>query len=191
MAPFCATFFCDFSQKHAQDSAISLTKWQGMAHNSAISFWEGSKRFLVVDSIKKGQTRAFLRSFGTLFMLGVDCHPFCARLSENGAEMALFGKMASQTSIDLRRLFGLRNGLLGNVYMHADDELSQKRLDFERFCAFWHLVDTLEARCRRLKRGRGSGGSTRLSLSYCSGRVRHTHGPVKARQSREWIRPRG
>ena len=158
MAPFCATFFCDFSQKHAQDSAISLSKWQGTALDSAISFWEGSKRFLVVDSIKKGQTRAFLRSFGTLFMFGVDCHPFCAQLSENGAKMALFGKMASQTSINLRRLFELRNGLLGNVYMHADDELAQKRLDFERFCAFWHLVDTILVTAEGPHEGKGQGG---------------------------------
>ena len=93
-----------------------------MAHNSAISFWEGYKRFLVIDSIKKGQTRAFLRSFGTLFILRVDCHPFCAQLSENGANLALFVKTASQTSIDLRRLFELRNGLLENVHLHTGDE---------------------------------------------------------------------
>ena len=66
----------------------------------------------------------FLRSFGALFMLGVDFHAFCAQLSENGAEMALFVKMASQTSIDLRRLFILRNGLLKYVQMHDVEELS-------------------------------------------------------------------
>jgi len=58
----------------------------------------------------------------------------------------------------LRRLFGLRNGLLGNVYMHADDELAQKRLDFERFCAFWHLVDTLEVAAEGPHEGEGQGG---------------------------------
>ena len=72
--------------------------------------------------------------------------------------MALFVKSASQTSIDLRRLFGLRNGLLENVYMHDYDELAQKRLDFERFCAFWHSVDTLEVAAEGPHEGEGQGG---------------------------------
>jgi len=72
--------------------------------------------------------------------------------------MALFIKMASQTSIDLRRLFGLRNGLRKNVYMHAGVELSSKEHDFKRFCAFWHLVDTLEVAAGGLHEGEGQGG---------------------------------
>ena len=95
-----------------------------MTHNSAISFWEGSYRFLVIDSIKKGQTRAFLRFFRALFVSEVNFHSFCAQLSENGAKMALFVKTASQTSIDLRRLFGLRNKLLEYVHMHSGIELA-------------------------------------------------------------------
>ena len=129
-----------------------------MAHNSAISFWEGSKRSLVIDSIKRGQTRDFLRSFGTLFISGVNFHPFCARLSENGAEMALFVKMASQTSIDLRRLFGLQKRLLEYVHSHDGIELASKGLDFERFCAFWQLLDTLEVAAEGLNEGEGQGG---------------------------------
>ena len=66
--------------------------------------------------------------------------------------------MASQTSIDLRRLFGLRNGLLEYVHLHAGVELSSKRLDFERFCAFWHLVDTLEVAAKGPHEGEGQGG---------------------------------
>ena len=72
--------------------------------------------------------------------------------------MALFGKMASQTSIDLRRLFGLRNGLLKYVHMHASIELARKGLDFKRFCAFWHSVDTLEVAAEGPHEGKGQGG---------------------------------
>ena len=128
-----------------------------MAHNSAISFWEGSKRFLVVDSMKKGQTRAFLRSFGTLLVLGGKKHPFCARLSENRANMAHLRKMASQTSIDLRRLSGWRIGRLEYVYLPAVEEFSSKGHDFERFCDFWHLVDTLEVAAKGPHEGEGQG----------------------------------
>ena len=118
----------------------------------------GFYTILVVDSVRKGQTRAFLRFFGTLFILGVDCHPFCAQLSENGAKMALFVKMASQTRTDLRRLFGLRNGLLEFIHSHDGIELASTRLDFERFCAFWHLVDTLEVAAEGTNEGEGQGG---------------------------------
>ena len=72
--------------------------------------------------------------------------------------MALFVKTASQTSIDLRRLFGLRIGQLEYVHMHAEIELARKRLDFERFCAFWHLVDTLEVAAKGPHEGEGQGG---------------------------------
>ena len=72
--------------------------------------------------------------------------------------MALFVKMASQTSIDLRRLFGLRNGQRENVQMHAVEELSSKGHDFERFCAFWHLVDILEIAADGPHEGEGQGG---------------------------------
>ena len=91
-------------------------------------------------------------------MLGVDFHPFCARLSENGAKLTLFVKMASQTRTDLRRLFGLRNRLLEYVYTHAGVELPSKGLDFERFCAFWHLLDTLEVAAEGPHKGEGQGG---------------------------------
>jgi hypothetical protein len=129
-----------------------------MAHISAISFWEGYKRFLVVDSIKKGQTRAFLRFIGALFTSGVNFHPFCAQLSENGAKSALFGKMASQTSIDLRRLFRLRYRQLEYVHMHDVEEFSSKGHDFERLCAFWHLLDPLEVPAEGPHEGEGQGG---------------------------------
>ena len=72
--------------------------------------------------------------------------------------MALFVKMASQTSIDLRRLSGLRNRLLEYVHMHSGIELASNRLDFERFCAFWHLVDTLEVAAEGPHKGEGQGG---------------------------------
>ena len=66
--------------------------------------------------------------------------------------------MASQTSIDLRRLFGLRNGQLEYVHPHAGVELSSKGHDFERFCAFWHLFDTLEVAAEGPHEGEGQGG---------------------------------
>ena len=72
--------------------------------------------------------------------------------------MALFVKMASQTSIDLRHLFGLRIGRLEYVHSHAGVELSSKKHDFERFCAFWHLVDTLEVAAKGPHEGEGQGG---------------------------------
>ena len=42
--------------------------------------------------------------------------------------------------------------------MHAVVEFSLKRLDFERFCAFWHLVDTLEVAAEGPHEGEGQGG---------------------------------
>ena len=72
--------------------------------------------------------------------------------------MALFVKMASQTSINLRRFFGLRNRLLGYVHMHAGVEFSLKRLDFKRFCAFWLFVDTLEVAAEGPHEDKGQGG---------------------------------
>ncbi len=99
-----------------------------------------------------------MRSFGALLVLRVDCHPFCAQLSENGANLALFVKTASQTSIDLRRLFGLRNGQLEYVHMHDFEEFSSKGHDFERFCAFWHLLDTLEVAAKGPHEGESQGG---------------------------------
>ena len=72
--------------------------------------------------------------------------------------MAIFVKMASQTRTDLRRLFGLRNGLLEYGHMHAAVEFSSKRLDFERFCAIWHLLDILEVAAEGPHEGEGQGG---------------------------------
>ena len=66
--------------------------------------------------------------------------------------------MASQTSIDLRRLFGLRNGQLEYVYLPAVEEFSSKGHGFKRFCAFWHLVDTQEVAAEGLHEGEGQGG---------------------------------
>ena len=72
--------------------------------------------------------------------------------------MALFVKMALQTSIDLRRLFELLNGELENVRSHAGIELSSKEHDFKRFCAFWHLADTLEVAAEGTNESEGQGG---------------------------------
>ena len=66
--------------------------------------------------------------------------------------------MASQTRTDLRRLFGLRNRQMENVQMHVGVEFSLKRLDFERFCAFWLSVDTLEVTAEGPHEGEGQGG---------------------------------
>ena len=71
--------------------------------------------------------------------------------------------MASQTSIDLRRLFGLRNGLLEYVQMHAVGEFASKRLDFERFCDFWLLVDPQKSLPKAHTRARVRGGYEAVS----------------------------
>jgi hypothetical protein len=72
--------------------------------------------------------------------------------------MATLRKMASQTSNDLRRLSGLCNGQRENVQMHDVDKISSKWHDFKRFCAFWHLVDTLEVAAKGPHEGEGQGG---------------------------------
>ena len=72
--------------------------------------------------------------------------------------MAHLRKMASQTSIDLRRLSGWRNGQLQYVHMHDFEEFSSKGHDFERFCAFWHLLDPLEVAAEGPHEGEGQGG---------------------------------
>ena len=72
--------------------------------------------------------------------------------------MALFVKMASQTRADFRRLFGLRNRQLEYVHMRAGVEFSIKKLDFKRFCAFWHLADTLEVAAEGTNEGEGQRG---------------------------------
>ena len=66
--------------------------------------------------------------------------------------------MASQTSIDLRRLSGLRIGRLEYVYLPAVEEFSSKGHDFERLCAFWHLLDPLEVPAEGPHEGEGQGG---------------------------------
>jgi hypothetical protein len=72
--------------------------------------------------------------------------------------MAHLRKMASQTSIDLRRLSRLRNRWHGNVYLHAFEEFSSKGHDFERLCDFWHLLDPLEVASKGPHEGEGQGG---------------------------------